>query len=206
MPTCTIAKKKKLSVSGFVDHHFFLCITFFKYVQCTKRSYLYVCVPAGCRVRRGASEKEPVMCRPPGQLAWVSSSASGRGALRRQTEAADPTGDGAALLRPLPRYDALTYTGLTSTTLDIQYMKCYYRCNCMKHTVNYYCVIRSNRAKLHDCMNYLLPSSFWILYANNNLAWVICFIINSLVFERKLICWNLPMRCSLSQLVDIFSC
>lgn len=67
-------------------------------------------------------------------------------------------------------------------------------------------VIGSNRAKLHDCMNYLLLLSFWIHNTHDYVACVTCFIINNLVFERKLICWNLPIHCPFSQLDDIFSC
>lgn len=66
--------------------------------------HLLVCGHAGGSVRRGASETEPVVRRPLGRRVRVSSSVGGGGrALRRQTEAADPTGDGAALLRALPR-------------------------------------------------------------------------------------------------------
>ena len=61
-----------------------------------------VCVHAGCGVWRGPSEEEPVVCRAPRRLARVSSSARGRAAVWRRAEAADPAGDVAAVLRPLP--------------------------------------------------------------------------------------------------------
>lgn len=71
-------------------------------VKLTK--HLLVCDHAGGGVWRGTSETEPVVRRPLGRRVQVSSSAGGGGgALRRQTEAEDPTGDGAALLRALPR-------------------------------------------------------------------------------------------------------
>lgn len=55
-------------------------------------------------MRRGASATEPVLCGPlGGAAARLSSTAGGGAALRGPAGEEHPAGDGAALLRALPR-------------------------------------------------------------------------------------------------------